>query len=118
MDINRPTRYIDTQNLINLSKGNEARMLKYLVQFQELIPLRIEKLRSNLREDNRLAVRQILHQMSPQLQFFGVPGILKPIQCLEVEYETISALELNKLVADLLIKLDGAVNEVTLIIKS
>jgi len=44
MDINWNPTYIDLQNLISISRGDKNRMLKYLNQFQELIPQRIENL--------------------------------------------------------------------------
>ena len=37
---------------------------------------------------DRKMIRQILHQMSPQLQFFGVPEIVPRIKGLAYEYQT------------------------------
>ena len=118
MDINWNTTYIDLQNLIAISRGDKGRMLKYLNQFQELIPQRIESLKSSLQVEDRKMTRQILHQMSPQLQFFGVPDVVAPIRRLEHEYETMLIEDLKSLVNDILIKLDGSSKEVELVLKN
>lgn len=118
MEINWNTTYIDPQNLINISRGDQNRMLKYLNQFQELIPARIESLKERLDAEDRKTTRQILHQMSPQLQFFGIPGVVEPIRRLEHEYETMPMEDLKSLVEDILIKLDGAIQEIELILKN
>ena len=118
MEINWDTTYIDPQNIISISRGDKTRMLKYLNQFLELIPPRIESLKSNLEKDDRKMIRQILHQMSPQLQFFGIPGVLTPIRRLEHEYETMPLGELKEMVNEMLEKLDGAHKEVALVLKN
>ncbi|MEZ4935484.1 MAG: Hpt domain-containing protein [Saprospiraceae bacterium] len=118
MELNWDTTYIDPQNIIGISRGDESRMIKYLNQFLELMPPRIENLKERLQADDRKMIRQILHQMSPQLQFFGIPGVLTPIRRLEHEYDTMPLAELKALVNDLLQKLDGASQEVTLVLKN
>jgi HPt (histidine-containing phosphotransfer) domain-containing protein len=118
MDINWNTTYIDLQNLINISRGDKTRMLKYLNQFLELIPPRIESLKVSLEAEDRKMTRQILHQMSPQLQFFGIPDVVEPIRRLELEYETMPLEDLKTLVNDILMKLDGAKMEVEKILKN
>lgn len=118
MDIKWNAGYIDLQNLISLSRGDKGRMLKYLNQFQELIPERVGELKEHLEERNRKMIRQVLHKMSPQLQFFGVPDVLTPIRRLEHEYETMPMEELTNIVYDLIGKLEGANSEVEMIIKN
>jgi len=70
MDIQWNATSINPDELIKLSRGDKAVIYKYLKQFQKLIPQRIESLEENLKVGDRKKVRQILHQMSPQLQFF------------------------------------------------
>jgi HPt (histidine-containing phosphotransfer) domain-containing protein len=118
MDTNWNVTFIDLHNLISITKSDKKHMLKYLNQFQELIPTRIESLKKSLAAEDRKLTRQILHQMSPQLQFFGVPGILTPIRRLEHEYRTMSLENLKELVNEILIKLDGAINDVENVIKN
>lgn len=118
MDIKWQAKYIDPQNLIEVSHGDERRLLKYLNRFQELIPKRIEKLQEGLEAKDRKMIRQIVHQMSPQLQFFGVLGTESIVRRLEFEYETIPFKQLELLVGNFLDKLEGVQAEVALIIKS
>jgi HPt (histidine-containing phosphotransfer) domain-containing protein len=117
MEIKWQTKYLDPQNLIEVSHGDERRLLKYLNRFQELIPQRIEKLQQSLEAEDRNSIRQTVHQMSPQLQFFGVLDIEATVRRLEFEYETLPLKELNSLVHDFLAKLEGVREEVNMILK-
>ncbi|KQC28668.1 hypothetical protein [Flagellimonas eckloniae] len=105
--------YIDLTNLKAISRDDSARMHKYLVQFEHLIPERTHQLEKALTDQNRLRIRQILHKMSPQLQFFGIQNIMVTVQRLEFEYETMSLLELEQLVNEIIVKLQGALFEVS-----
>jgi HPt (histidine-containing phosphotransfer) domain-containing protein len=105
-------QYIDTTQLVQISRGDKDRMMKYLSQFEELIPQRIESLQERLGEEDRKGVRQILHQMSPQLQFFGVPGVVEPIRRLATEYETIPMEDIKKQVHFIIHQLDHALLDV------
>ena len=111
------TKIINPQDLITISRGDDKIIHKYLLQFQELIPQRIDSLKENLKAENRKQVRQLLHQMSPQIQFFGIMDLVKPIRRLELDYETMPLEELNALVETVIIKLDLAINDVNLAIR-
>lgn len=117
MDIQWNTTIINPQELINISRGDRKIIYKYMLQFQELIPNRIEGLEESLKTENRKRVRQLLHQMSPQLQFFGINDIMQPIRRLELEYETMPIEDLKVLVQSVLIKLNLAIKDVNLILK-
>ena len=117
MDIIWNTTVVNPQELIKISRGDKNRMLKYLYQFQTLIPVRIESLKESLKTGDRKMVRQLLHQMSPQLQFFGIKEVVKPIRRLEHEYETMPITDLTELVDKILIKLDLAIKDVDSILK-
>tara|TARA_R110001632_G_scaffold35346_3_gene89234 strand:+ start:606 stop:968 length:363 start_codon:yes stop_codon:yes gene_type:complete len=117
MDIQWNTTVIDPKELIQISRGNNTVIHKYLLQFQKLIPERIESLKVSLEAQDRKQVRQILHQMSPQLQFFGIPNIVVPIRRLEHEYKTIPITDLNELVHSILSKLHMALSDVEKVIK-
>ncbi len=112
MHINEKTQHIDLNNLILVSRGDSEKMEKYLRQFQALTPERSQNLRKNLESRNRKMVRQTLHQMSPQLQFFGIPDVLDPIRRLEQEYQTIPFEELEDMVYDIELKINAAKQEV------
>ncbi len=88
-----------------------------LYQFQALIPARIEALKESLKLEDRKKVRQILHQMTPQLQFFGIDGVVEPIKKLELEYATLSIEELTELIGNILIKLNLALKDVDSILE-
>lgn len=118
MEVNWGTTYIDPTSLIAISRGDKTQMLKYLHQFQKLIPQRIASLKISLKAGDRKMTRQILHQMSPQLQFFGIPGVVDLIQTLELKYETMLIEDLKLLVNDILIKLDYASKEVEQVLKN
>lgn len=117
MSITWNTTHLNLQNLIDLSKGDSDRILKYLLQFQELMPGRIENLKKELSENNRVKIRQILHSMSPQLQFFEIPNVTIPINRMEHEYNTLERKELESMVENILIQLEGATEEINNIIK-
>lgn len=109
---------IDLQNIINISRGNPDHILKYLKQFVELIPERLKDLKISLENGDRMMIRQILHKMSPQLQFFGIKNVTTPIQRMEYEYQSMPINELEQLVNDIIAKLEEAVTEVSKIIDS
>jgi HPt (histidine-containing phosphotransfer) domain-containing protein len=117
MEIQWNSAYLDLEKLISLSRGDKDRMLKYLNQFQDLIPSRVESLKISLEAEDRKMVRQILHQMSPQLQFFGIPDVIGPVKRLELEYETMPFQDLELLIFDILEKLDEACKEVDSILE-
>lgn len=117
MEIHWNATIINPDELIKISRGDKKMMYKYLVQFQELIPQRIESLEESLKIDDRKMIRQLLHQMSPQLQFFGIKDIVQPIRRLEHEYETMPFEDLSTLVKLLLIKLNLGIKDVNAILK-
>jgi HPt (histidine-containing phosphotransfer) domain-containing protein len=117
MDIQWNTTVIDPKELIQISRGNNTVIHKYLLQFQKLIPERIESLKASLKAQDRKQVRQILHQMSPQLQFFGIPNIIIPIRRLEHEYKTMHITALNDLVHTILNKRQMALIDVDDVLK-
>ena len=94
------TKIINPQDLIKISRGDDKIIHKYLLQFQELIPQRIVSLKESLKAEDRKQVRQLLHQMSPQIQFFGIIELVKPIRRLELDYDTMPIEELKTLVED------------------
>ena len=110
------TKIINLKELNNISRGDKKIIYKYLLQFQELIPQRIESLKAHLKTEDRKQVRQLLHQMSPQIQFFGINDLVNPIRRLEFEYETMPLEELYTLVETVIIKLNLALKDVHLAI--
>jgi HPt (histidine-containing phosphotransfer) domain-containing protein len=111
------TSYIDLSNVKIISRGDSQRMEKYIRQFYELIPERLELLKKALLEEDRAQIRQITHKMAPQLQFFGVQEISIPIKRLELEYLSMSIKELHELVSGIIAKLEDAIAEISTILK-
>jgi len=118
MDSKWDTTYTDLNNVIGISRGDCKRFLKYLMQFKELIPERLIDVRNALDLHDRVLIRQILHKMSPQLQFFGIKDVGIPIQRLEFEYESMPFIELEILVNDIIVKLEDALEEISKLIDS
>lgn len=110
------TTYTNLNNVVTISRGDSSRMLKYLMQFKELITERLMDVRNALDLHDRVLIRQILHKMSPQLQFFGIKDVTIPIQRLEFEYESMPFIELELLVNDIIVKLEDALEEISKII--
>lgn len=118
MDPKWETTFTDLNNVITISRGDSFRMLKYLEQFKELIPERLIDVRNALDLHDRVLIRQLLHKMSPQLQFFGIKDVSIPIQRLEFEYESMPFIELEILVNDIIAKLEDALDEISRLIDS
>lgn len=118
MEIDWEMSHINLDNLETISRGDSVRMLKYLEQFKTLIPKRLNQLVLALDTQDRMMIRQILHKMSPQLQFFGIRDVSTPIQRMEFEYESMPINELVTLVNGIITKLDNAVAEVSKLIDS
>jgi len=118
MDPKWETTFTDLNNVITISRGDSFRMLKYLEQFKELIPERLIDVRNALDLRDRILIRQLLHKMSPQLQFFGIKDVSIPIQRLEFEYESMPFIELEILVNDIIAKLEDALDEISRLIDS
>ena len=112
MENNWKTNHIDLKNVLTISRGDNERILKYLNQFKELIPDRLYLLKQALFLEDRTQIRQVLHKMSPQLQFFGIQGITTPVQRLEFEYKTMPFSEMEVLVNNIITNLEEALLEV------
>lgn len=105
-------RFIQLNNVKQVTRGSREHMKVYLVQFSEMIPQRIDLLKTALQEQDRKRIRQIIHKMGPQVQFFGIPGAVPMIRKVETEYEQLSFLQLEQLCEQLLAKLFGAKTEI------
>ena len=107
---------IDLNKLLAHARGDQQKMLRYLQQFQQLIPERLEQLNRFHQEGNRSKLRQCLHQMSPQLEFFGVPDVIEPIQLIGTEYIQLDVQTLDKMVENISLKLQSATLEINRVI--
>lgn len=111
------TKHIDLSNVETISRGDDERILKYLNQFNHLIPERLVQLQKAVDAQDRSKIRRIVHQMSPQIQFFGISNILPTIQKLELEYESIVFEDLKAQVAQIINTLENSLAENSLLIE-
>lgn len=81
------TQYISSHNIDKISRGKSKVTVKYLQQFQKLIPPKITLLQVALQQEDRKSIRQILHNICPQLQFFGMEKIVPSIQHISKSYQ-------------------------------
>lgn len=112
------TQYISSQNIDKISRGKSRIALKYLKQFQQLIPPKVNTLRKDLAKEDRQAVRQTLHNICPQLQFFEVPQVVPPIQRISKEFKTIPWPEMEEMVEEILDMMENAVGEVDQVLRT
>jgi HPt (histidine-containing phosphotransfer) domain-containing protein len=117
MDIQWNSAYIDLEKLIQLSRGEKDRIVKYMNQFQKLIPERMIKLKDAAHSEERDQMRKQLHKMGPQLQFFGIPNATQVVHQLENEIQTLDIEELKSMINNLMLNVNNAMNEVDRIIQ-
>lgn len=103
---------LDLTNLERITRGNQSSQLKYLIQFKELIPERVSQLRKMMEEGDRKGIRQCLHKMSPQLEFFGVNDAVILKHRLELEYDSFPQEEMDAMLRQLLYKIDQSYREI------
>ena len=108
---------LDLTKLNEVTRGDSGRIKRYLNQFQELIPTRIGLMQEYLDTDNRNMIRQTVHQMSPQLHFFGLPGVSDSIERIEKEYVSMPMDELKELSFQLIHQLELAKAEIDRIVQ-
>lgn len=117
MSIPIQLEYLDLSQLRQISRGERSRSLRYLHQFQELIPSRLDLLESARQQEDRKGIRQVVHQMRPQLQFFGVSSFLPDLPRLETEYETLDWEYLNEFIQRLQVVLGKALEELARVVQ-
>jgi HPt (histidine-containing phosphotransfer) domain-containing protein len=117
MNLNWNKDIIDLKKLVEVTRGDSGRILRYLNQFQELIPTRINLMYTYLDAEDRTMIRQTIHQMSPQLHFFGLPAISEPIERIEREFEFMPIEELKSLCSQMIEQLESAKVEVDRIVQ-
>lgn len=112
MAIHWNNNIIDLSRLLQVSRGDQMRIQKYLNQFQELIPTRKALLSDYVLQEDRNMVRQTVHQMSPQLHFFGVRGVNQIITHIETSFLEMPMAELKLTVDELITQMNLAKAEI------
>ncbi len=116
MDIECNKEVLDLQKLSVVTRGNSEKLRQYLVQFRELIPARVALMRQYMESEDRRMIRQTVHQVSPQLHYFGIRGIAPLIERVEMEYPFMPMDELKRTVSVLIEKMEMAKQEVSRIL--
>lgn len=65
-----------------------------------------------MKDKDRKGIRQCLHTMSPQLEFFGINDAVTLKYRLELEYESFPQEEMNAMLERLLTKIDKSSLEI------
>ena len=110
------TKYINLDNVMAISKGSEEKVMSYLTQFTTLIPDRIERLQKEIASHNDQQIKRVLHNMSPQVQFFGLPKTIDAIKRVELEYDQLNFDEKKSIIFGIIGQLEDAVKEVNTIL--
>ena len=118
MDIEWNKDALDLNKLLVVTRGNAEKLKQYLEQFTELIPARVALLHQYLGEGDRKMIRQTVHQVSPQLHYFGLRGVAPLIEVVESEYVRMPMEELQNTVRSLIDKMEIAEKEVRRILES
>lgn len=103
---------IDLTHLKQISRGNKEKELYYLRQFQELIPVRLDQLKVALHDEQQDSIRQIIHIMSPQLEFFGIMEVKHIKKLLETDETFRNVDEMKILLNHLIAKIAEAIKEI------
>ncbi len=99
--------------------GNDIKKLSaYLLQFQQLVPLKIEQLLLAAEKNERVEIYQSAHRLKPQLTFFGLQQEEWIANIIEIKADEISMEELNILTAQLEAGCKAALNEIDYKLKS
>lgn len=110
-------KYVNLKQVKEISRGNPEKFENYLKQFTTLIPERIERVKLGMKNKDRTNVRKVIHNMSPQIQFFGIPEIEKYITRLEFEYQTMPIEEIENIVTKITNQLKMALEEVRILLE-
>ncbi|MEM6724864.1 MAG: hypothetical protein AAF598_12545 [Bacteroidota bacterium] len=112
------TSVMDLSKLLEMGADRPGLVERYLRQFADIVPGRIEKLELESAQQNRKAVRQIVHQMKPQLLFFGLPIPSGDFELLQDTSIPLSGDGLSQLVAKVIGLLQAALREINQLLQT
>ncbi len=105
METNTENLMYDLTYLKNLSKGNDAFVLKMVTLFIELAESNTELLLQALHENKLDALRKIAHKIKPSIDQMGIVSLEKEIRLLENCQENIQPSALTELVTNIVLQL-------------
>ena len=109
----KATSYIDLSRVEKLTKGDPVKMQRYLHQFLELIPEKIDELKTLQINENREKIRELIHHIGPHLVYFGVPEVNETLKFIESNINTIPFSELRIILNKLLFNINKAIEEIS-----
>ncbi|HUM48397.1 MAG TPA: ATP-binding protein, partial [Chitinophagales bacterium] len=92
---------IDLSRIKSLYGDDTSKMREYFQQFLELVPARLQHLKSMADEGNRERLCQSAHRLKPQLGFFGMKKEELIANTIEMKAKETSTIELNALIEQL-----------------
>ncbi len=107
---------IDLSNLREICNGDISREIHYLKQFNLLIPRRIDLLKNALDDKNFIAIRQEVHKMSPQAEFFGIHQVVKLKRVMEMDEQIYPDAQLVNMILHIICILQQATEEIRVIL--
>ncbi len=113
-----PTQYVNLTNVEQIARGDQAKYLKYLKQFEELVELRVVDLKKALADKDREQVIRVVHGMKPQVLFFEVKDSAQPMNAIETQGLEMLWEEMNAYCQLLIERLELAVTEIKSVISS
>jgi HPt (histidine-containing phosphotransfer) domain-containing protein len=109
---------VDLAELNNLVGDDIAKFQKYLNQFIVVISDKIKELNELSISQDRNQIKKIIHQIKPQLIFFGVTDIRQLVSRAEREIFSWENDELTAYLQSFIQLLQASVDEVTSILKA
>ena len=109
--------YINFDTLHATCKGDKDKERRYLNQFIKMIPLSIQKLKLDIKEEDRSRLLKEIHFMAPQLVFFGI-DYFSDLMKREKEIEHLPFNVLKNQVLAGINKIQSALEEVKTIIEN
>ena len=86
---------IQLKQLDELCKGDQEKKKKYLAQFLQLVPPRIQQIKKALEAHDQKSLRQTMHFLAPQLAFFGIPDFVNILETTRGRQEAITSEQLK-----------------------
>ena len=109
---------IDFKKLTESSGNDKQKLKEYLLQFQKLIPVKLQQLQKAVSENNREEIYQSAHRIKPQLSFFGMKQEEHIANIIEIKAAEIAADELSILTYQLETACNAALNDIENKLKS
>jgi HPt (histidine-containing phosphotransfer) domain-containing protein len=113
-----PSRYVKLTNVEQIARGDQAKYLKYLKQFEELVEQRVVDLKQAVADKDRQLVIRVVHGMKPQVLFFEVTDAAQPMNAIEMQGLEMLWEEMNSYCLALIERLELAVTEIKSVISS